>query len=168
MENKEEILRQRAKRTSGKKNNTGPDNAGKISVLQFSLYPETLAISDTYVSEVFSLTEITVIPGTPAFVMGVVNRRGRVICIINLKQILNIKTEGLTEMNKIICLKKGNTEFGIVTDSLLGVKMIDKTDINKGTLLNTDKFNLIEGITPDGIVILNDLNILNSKALIVG
>lgn len=167
MKSKEEILQERARKTAGKTMNNQWDGASMIQALQFSLYPEVFAIKDTYITEVFSLTDITTLPGTPAFVMGVVNRRGKMLCIINLKHILNIKSVGLTEMNKIICLKNGNTEFGIVTDSLLGASYIDTSKLNKNTLLITNELKLIEGVLPNGVILLNDIILLNNKALVV-
>ena len=80
---------------------------------------------------------------------------------------LNIKSVGLTELNKIICLKKGTTEFGIVTDTLNGIIQIDRAKLNKDTLLNNNELNLIAGIMPDGMIVLNDEVLLNNKILVV-
>jgi purine-binding chemotaxis protein CheW len=167
MKTKEEILQERATKTAGKKTNNQIVHAQNMQVLQFSLYPEVFAIPDTYITEVFSLTEITSLPGTPPYVMGVVNRKSKVLCIINLKHVLNIKSVGLTELNKIICLKKGTTEFGIVTDTLYGITQIDSAKLNKDTLLNSNELKIIAGIMPDGMIVLNDEVLLNNKILVV-
>lgn len=166
MKTKNEILEERATRTAGKPPTENEKNKSLETVLQLSLYPDTFAIRDRYITEVFSLTEITPLPGTPACIMGVVNRRGKVLCIINLKPVLNIKSIGLTEMNKIICLKKGLTEFGIVADSLPGMSKIDLTKLNKDTLLKTMHTGIIEGIMPDGLQLIDDEELLTSKLLI--
>lgn len=165
MQTKEEILNERAKKTAFKA--FDQQHAHTIDVLQFSLYPALFGIKQSYITEVFTLTDITSLPGTPAFIMGVVNRKGKVICIINLKEVLHVKSVGLTEMNKIICLKKGNTEFGIVADALLGTMQIDEEDLQNETLLNKHSLNFIEGVLPCGTILLNDNALMDSKALVV-
>jgi purine-binding chemotaxis protein CheW len=165
MQSKEEILKARAKKTAVKEQEV--QNSSTIDVLQFSLYPEVFAIKQTYITEVFTLTDITALPGTPAYVMGVVNRKGKIICIINLKEVLNIKSVGLTEMNKIICLKKGNTEFGIVADALYGTIKMDEVELKHDTLISNSKLNLVDGVLPNATILLNDEMLLTSKALIV-
>jgi len=165
MSDKLEILQERARKTAIKEQIQ--QTLESIAVLQFSLYPAVFAIRQSYITEVFSLTDITALPGTPAFVMGVVNRRGKVICIINLKELLNIKSVGLTEMNKIICLKKGETEFGIVADVLLGTTLIDKDELSTESLINNSAINFIDGVLPNGTIVLNDNALLDSRALVV-
>jgi len=165
MPNKFEILQERATKTAIREQKFEDSNV--MSVLQFSLYPGIFAIRQTYITDVFTLTEITELPGAPAYVMGVVNRRGRVICIINLKEILQIKSVGLTEMNKIICLKKGESEFGIVADALFGTSTISGLNFSPEALLKNHSKSFIEGVLSNGTIVLNDSLLLDSKDLVV-
>jgi purine-binding chemotaxis protein CheW len=168
MEKDKEILLERAKKVAGRKENNILKTENTISVVEFLLSPERFAIEEKYVSEVLSLKEITPIPGTPAFVMGVINLRGRIVSIINLKTLFNLKERGLTELNKVIILKDEKTEFGIVADSISGNKTIDLQTLSSPPLtLNTIESDNIKGITPDGLIILNAANLLNSKQIIL-
>jgi len=168
MEKDKEILLERAKKIAGRKENNILKTENTISVVEFLLSPERFAIEEKYVSEVLSLKEITPIPGTPAFVMGVINLRGRIVSIINLKTLFNLKERGLTELNKVIILNDEKTEFGIVSDSISGNKTIDLQTLSSPPLtLNTIESDNIKGITPDGLIILNAANLLNSKQIIL-
>lgn len=168
MEKDKEILLERAKKVAGRKENNILKSENTISVVEFLLSPERFAIEEKYVSEVLSLKEITSIPGTPAFVMGVINLRGRIVSIINLKTLFNLKERGLTELNKVIILNDEKTEFGIVSDSISGNKTINLQTLSSPPLtLNTIESDNIKGITPDGLIILNAANLLNSKQIIL-
>lgn len=168
MEKDKVILLERAKKVAGRKENNILTTENTISVVEFLLSPERFAIEEKYVSEVLSLKEITSIPGTPAFVMGVINLRGRIVSIINLKTLFNLKERGLTELNKVIILKNESMEFGIVVDSISGNITIDLQTVSTPPLtLNTIDSHNIKGITPDGLILLNATNLLYSKQIIL-
>ncbi len=168
MDKDKEILIERANKVAGRKGNNTLITESTISVVDFLLIPEKFAIEEKYISEVLSLKEITSIPGTPAFVMGVINLRGKIVSIINLKTLFNLKERGLTELNKVIILKDENMEFGIVADSISGNKTIDLQTLSLPPLtLNTIDSENIKGITPDGLILLNAANLLISKQIIL-
>ncbi|MFZ4399703.1 MAG: chemotaxis protein CheW [Bacteroidales bacterium] len=167
MDTYKNILIERAKNIAGKKKNENQLSEETISVVEFLLSPERYAFEDKYVSEVLSLKEITIIPGTPAFVMGVINLRGRIISILNLKILFKLKERGLTELNKVIVLKNEKMEFGVVVDSISGNKKLLINSLNPQpiTLDNIGK-EYIAGVYQDGLILLNASNLLSSKQII--
>ena len=168
MEQKNIILKERARKIAGRKNNENQTIGEYISVVEFLLAPEIYAFEDKYVTEVLSLKEITTIPGTPAFVMGVINLRGRIISVINLKVLFKLKERGLTELNKVILLKNDIMEFGIVVDSIIGNKTISINSLSPVPLtLDNIGIEYITGVVPDGLILLNAENLLSSKQIIV-
>ncbi len=56
-----------------------------IEVLEFILAHERYAIETAWVQEVYPLRQLTPLPGTPAFVLGVVNVRGKIISVMDLR-----------------------------------------------------------------------------------
>ena len=168
MEQENIILKERARKIAGRKNNENQIIGEYISVVEFLLAPEIYAFEDKYVTEVLSLKEITTIPGTPAFVMGVINLRGRIISVINLKVLFKLKERGLTELNKVILLKNDIMEFGIVVDSIIGNKTISINSLSPVPLtLDNIGIEYITGVVPDGLILLNAENLLSSKQIIV-
>jgi len=138
-----------------------------LSVVEFLLTPEKYAIEVQYVTEVLTLKEITRVPGTPAYVMGVINLRGKIISIINLKSLFNLKERGLTELNKVLIIKDETMEFGIVADSISCNKIIELNTLSP-IPLNLDAIGIesILGVTQDGLILLNAKNLLSSKKLV--
>jgi len=157
----------RAKEMSRRK--TKPQTSGEtLMVVEFLLMPEKYGIESKYVSEVLSLKELTPIPGAPSFVTGIMDVRAKIISIVNLKLLFNLKETGLTQLNKIIVLKRGPMEFGIVTDAIAGTREVLLKGLGappatiQGTLAE-----YIKGITPEGLILLDGENLLTNKSIIV-
>ena len=83
-----------------------------LEILEFTLGHERYAFASTYVREVFSLTEITPLPGLPSHVLGVVNVRGRILSVMDIRRLLDFPNVGLTNLNKAIILHNGEMEAG--------------------------------------------------------
>ncbi len=168
MNTEKEILLARAQQTAFRKSGENKEKTATTTVVEFLLAPEKYAIEEKYVSEVLLLKDITSIPGTAAFVMGVINLRGRIVSIINLKILFNLKERGLTELNKVIILKNECMEFGIVTDSITGNKILVNDTLSPPPLnLDSTGFEYITGVTPEGLILLNAAQLLSSKQIIL-
>src|SRR3989442_14010241 len=59
----------------------------RIEVIEFVVAYEKYAVESSYVREVYPLKELTPLPGTPAFVLGIMNVRGQIVSVIYPKQI---------------------------------------------------------------------------------
>ena len=85
--------------------------------LTFSLGPESYGIPLLSVREVIAVPEITPMPFTPSYFLGLMNLRGQVISVIDLRTKLGIKSLTATENAVIICeLQSGH--LGILVDSV--------------------------------------------------
>jgi purine-binding chemotaxis protein CheW len=137
--------------------------AGKY--LTFSLAEEEYGIGIIQIKEIIGMMPITSVPRTPAFVKGVINLRGKVIPVIDLRLRFDMETSEYTERTCIIVVEiegKANTVvIGIVVDSVSEVLNINGQDIEEapsfGTKLNT---NYILGMakTEGGVKILLDID----------
>lgn len=137
-------------------------------VVEFLLNPEKYCIPSAFVSEVLRLKEITPIPGVPAFVLGVMNVRGKIISIVNLKTFFNLKEVGITELNKIIVIKQNQMEFGIVTDAITGTRELFMNTLSAPPItINGIGAEYVKGVAPDGLILLEINTILTSKSLII-
>ncbi len=162
-----EILQKRAIKTAIKPKVITETNKDLFAFLQFKLIKEEYAIDYNLITEVFSLRDITPIPGTPPYIMGVVSRKGRIICIVNLKILFGIKQTNLTEMNKVISIRNGDNEFGIVADSIDGITEIDLSLLSEppGNIENKEKF--LQGVMPNGLIVINGINLITNKKLCI-
>ncbi len=106
--------------------------------LSFSLGLEEYAIPLLSVKEVIAVPEITPIPYTPPHFLGIMNLRGQVISVIDLRQKLGIKTKGSSETSIIICDLE-STSLGVVVDSINSVLSPAASDISEKPEIQSTK-----------------------------
>jgi len=139
------------------------DREGKY--LTFSLAGEEYGIGILKVKEIIGMMTITIVPQTPDYIKGVINLRGKVIPVIDLRAKFSIAQAEYTERTCIIVVEisaKGRTILmGIVVDSVSEVLNIKSADIEEtpafGTKLNTE-FILGLAKVGGGIKILLDID----------
>jgi purine-binding chemotaxis protein CheW len=114
--------------------------------LSFFLNHEEYGIGILKVKEIIGMMPITLVPQTPSYVKGVVNLRGRVIPVIDLRSRFGMETAEYTERTCIIVVEVqstgGQIQTGIVVDSVSEVLNIKGSEIEDtpafGAKLNTD------------------------------
>lgn len=119
-------------------------NEGKY--LTFSLAEEEYGIGILKIKEIIGMMEITSVPKTPEFVKGVINLRGKVIPVIDLRLRFSMEKDEYTERTCIIVVEiegqVGTILMGVVVDAVSEVMNIKGDDIeatpNFGTKLNTE------------------------------
>jgi len=137
-------------------------------VVEFILAPEKYAIDGSLVSEVLPLNNLTIIPGVPSFITGIMNIRGKITSIVNLKRFFNLKEKGLTALSKILVIKHQLMEFGIVTDEIIGINQLDIGSLSPPPVtLQGEGAGYILGVTPEGTILLDAVAILSDNALII-
>jgi purine-binding chemotaxis protein CheW len=114
--------------------------------LNFSLGEEEYAIPLLSVKEVIALPDITPVPFTPAHFLGIMNLRGQVISVIDLRQKFGIKPKSNTETAVIIC-DLNPTCLGIVVDSVNSVLSPQASEISEKPEIQSSKnTDYIQGV----------------------
>lgn len=88
----------------------------EIQLVIFKLGDEEYGIPVHNVQEIIRMTEVTKIPKTPKHVSGVINRRGDIIPIVDLKQFFELPRSEQDDDTRIIVVEVGNEVLGIVVD----------------------------------------------------
>lgn len=139
-----------------------------IEVIEFLLAHERYAVASEYVREVYPLEDITPLPCTPAFMLGIVNVRGEILSVIDIKKFFDLPEKGLTDLNKVIVLESADMVFGIVADAISGVRRIPRADIQPSLpTLTGIREDYLLGVTAERVVILDAEKLLNDEKLIV-
>ena len=143
----------------------GDSNGNKF--LSFCLGHEEYGIEILRVREIIGLLDITPLPQTPDYVKGVVNLRGKIIPVIELRAKFGMSSVEYTEETCIIVVEvtdpDGVERFqtGVVVDTVSEVTDIDKAQIEPpprfGCQLNTD-FILGMGKVKEKVIILLDID----------
>jgi purine-binding chemotaxis protein CheW len=118
-----------------------------LAVLAFSLAGESYGVEIAHIREVCQLKNLTPLPGLPPSVAGVMNLRGRILAIFDLRRLFELPTRGITELNRVIVLQKDGAELGLLADAIDGVREVAASDLRQGQRERTDdKENFIKGI----------------------
>ena len=142
--------------------------AESLEVVEFVLASERYAVESRFIREVEVLESLTPLPCTPAFVLGIVNLRGEILPVIDLKKFFDLPEKGLSDLNKIIVLQSGRMLFGILADAIIGMRHVLLANIHPSlpTLTGIRK-NYLKGITPERMVILDAGNLLADESIVV-
>ncbi len=141
---------------------------GYLEVVEFLLAYETYAIEPRYVREVYPLENLTPLPCTPVFVLGIVNVRGEMFSVIDIRKFFDLPGKGLTDLNKLIVLDSGDMRFGILADAIAGVRHIPVAEIQPSLpTLTGIREQYLKGVTPDRTVILDAEKLLADERIIV-
>lgn len=166
-EERDKILKERAKIFSRELEVKGEKDE-YVEVLEFLLAHEMYGVELKYVREVYPLKELTPIPAIPAFVLGVVNVRGEILSVIDIKKFFDLPEKGLTDLNKVIILHSDDMEFGILADSIIGVRNILLSELKTSLpTLTGIREEYLKGVTKEREIILDGGKLLSDKGIIV-
>lgn len=165
-EEKKRILRERALAFS--KEPEPQDRREHIYFLEFRLAHERYGIESIYVREVWPLKDLAPVPCTPPFVLGIINIRGQIISVLDLKKFLNLPEKGLGDLNKVIVLESDEMEFGILADEILGIRSVPLRGLQQSlpTLTGIGE-EFLKAVTEDGLILLDTGRILSDKRILV-
>jgi purine-binding chemotaxis protein CheW len=144
----------------------------RIEVVEFLLAHERYGLVSEHVREIHPLKDFTPVPCTPPFILGLVNVRGQILTVIDLRKFFELPGKGITNLNKVIILHTPEMELGILADEILGMRRIalDALQSSLPTLIGI-RAEYLRGVVldPDGsrMVVLDAARILSDKRIIV-
>ena len=136
-----------------------------IQFLSFTVSNELFGIDLIHVHEILRPAFITRIPNVEIFVLGVINLRGEIIPIIDLKKKFEQGFTDITKMSRIIVLEYNTKRFGLVVEEVKQVIKIQKSSISSiNNQLSMDFNHMIDNVGRSGelIVLIIDLKKLIS------
>jgi len=131
--------------------------SNNIQVVEFLLGDEHFAIDLFEVREVVEYTRITQLPDTPPQIRGIIDLRGEITTIIDLKNLMHIQGEKKTEesTSRIIVLddRITSSKIGIMVDDVLSVSTFSQKDVDSSVAsVNRERNNIIGIIRKKGRV----------------
>jgi len=164
-EDKKKILKARAKMLAQEPQPT-EGSTRYLKVVEFLLSYERYGIESSYIREVYPLKDLTALPGVPAFLLGIVSVRGRLLSVIDVKKFFELPEKGLTDLNKVIIVHKDALELGILADAIVGVRSIPVREVQPSLFTLTDiRAEYLKGVTQERLVILDVEKILTDKGI---
>jgi purine-binding chemotaxis protein CheW len=139
-----------------------------LNVIEFRLAQEGYAVEQKHVREVHPLRELTPLPCTPRFVLGMINVRGQILPVIDVKKFFDLPEAGITDLHMVIIVHAEEMELGILADAVTGVRSIP-LNLCQPSLptLTGIRAKYLKGVTDQHVVILDVPSILNDPKTIV-
>lgn len=140
--------------------------ATEFQFVVFKLGNEEYAVPITQVKEINRLSTTTKVPKSPTFVEGIINLRGQIIPIIDMKKRFDLPQSEYTGEARIIVIQVNSSTFGIEVDSVSEVLRVSSSDIEPAPQIACGiDSTYITGVAKvaDRLLILLDLDRLLSE-----
>jgi purine-binding chemotaxis protein CheW len=133
----------------------------ELQVVGFRIGRETFGLPISIVREIVRVPEITSVPNAPDYIEGVINLRGRIIPVVDLRKRFGDKSFERHKKNRIVVVELQSRAVGLIVNSASEVLRIPPADIDEPhNVFKEGELNYITGIGKlnGRLVILLDLN----------
>ncbi|ADD68198.1 CheW protein [Denitrovibrio acetiphilus DSM 12809] len=125
------------------------------------LNDEKYGIDIMDIKEILRMLDITKVPKAPSFVEGIINIRGKVIPIVDLRKKMGIPANEFTNSSRIIVVNLNGKQVGFIVDQVEEVLRVDGDLVDKAPAASTSVDNrYIKGVArlQTGMVIILDVH----------
>jgi purine-binding chemotaxis protein CheW len=132
-----------------------------IQVVGLRVGRETFGLPIAMVREIVRVPEITSVPNAPAYIEGVINLRGRIVPVVDLRKRFGEKVPEPTKKNRIVVVELDNRPIGLIVNSASEVLKISPSEIEAPhAVFQEGELNYITGVgkVRGRLVILLDLS----------
>ena len=133
----------------------------ELQVVGFRIGRETFGLPISIVREIVRVPQITSVPNAPDYIEGVINLRGRIIPIVDLRKRFGEKSFEPDKKNRIVVVELETRAIGLIVNSASEVLRIPPSDIEEPhNVFKEGELNYITGVgkLKGRLVILLDLN----------
>lgn len=146
------------------------DQVTKVEEKQFVVFQlskETYGVDIGQVSEIITMQQITKVPHTIEFIEGIINLRGRVIPVVDLRKRFGLAHDEITRNTRIVVIEIGGNTLGMIVDGVSEVLRIssDVVEAPPPAITNVDA-DYLDGVAKleDRLIILLNLEkVLNKQ-----
>ncbi len=164
---KKNILRERALKLA-KKRDTGRQDGETLEVIEFTLAHEHYAVEMSYIREVYALKDLTPVPCTPSHILGIINLRGQVISVTDVREYFDLPKREISDQFRVLVVKNSNMELGILAESVVGERKVPLEDIQSQLLASQSvKEGYIKGVTKERLIIMDMEKFLSDESIVV-
>lgn len=163
-----DVLRARARLLS-RPIGTHATAADHLEFLEFAVAGERYGIETAHIREVATVTALTRIPGTPAFIAGIVTLRGQILSVLDIGRLFDLPDHGEAAPQKLVVLDGADMPVGILSAAILGMRAVPRSEIETSLpTLSAGRAPYLRGVDPTGVAILDASALLAAQDIIVG
>ncbi|MCG8337070.1 MAG: chemotaxis protein CheW [Proteobacteria bacterium] len=131
-----------------------------VNLISFNLLNELYGIELNSLQEILKAKSISKVPGSSDFLQGVINLRGNLITVVDLKRRLGLETENITEHSRVMIVRNRERSIGLLVDKVLEIVKLPKKNISNpssGLMKAEMKYISKIGKTTDQVITIPDL-----------
>ena len=135
--------------------------SSETQLVVFDLASEYYGVDIGDVREIIRMQNVTRVPGTPSYMEGVINLRGKVVPVVDLRKRLSLKVRAQTNDSRIVVVDIGGKDVGVIVDGVTEVLRIPLASVEPPSqMIASGDATYIRGIAKlaDKLVILLDLD----------
>ena len=161
------VLEERA-RAAARVPAPSPEAGDVTEIVRFVLGGECYAIETAYVREILRFKEFVPLPDTPGFLVGVINLRGQIVAVMDLRQFFAIPPQPSTDSSRVIVLGQERLEFGLLADAVHEVALLQLDEIREapGSVASSAR-DYLRGVTADACLVLDGAALLSDPRLYI-
>ncbi|HED39101.1 MAG TPA: chemotaxis protein CheW [Chromatiales bacterium] len=132
----------------------------------FKLEGEAYGINVMQVQEVLRVSEITPVPGAPAYILGIINLRGNVVTVLDTRMRFGLPVYETDDASRVVIVESKGNVLGILVDSVAEVVYLRSSEIETAPNVGNDESSkYIQGVYSNegNLLILVDVNKLLSN-----
>lgn len=133
----------------------------ELQVVGFRIGRETFGLPISMVREIIRVPDITAVPNAPAYIEGVINLRGRIIPVVDLRKRFGEKSFEPNKKNRVVVVELETRAIGLIVNSASEVLRISPSDIEEpNNVFHEGELDYITGVgkLKGRLVLLLDLN----------
>ncbi len=109
---------------------TSPAGTAETEFVTFRVGDSLMGVSIHLVDGINRLVEVTPVPGAPYYVRGVINLRGEVVTVVDLRTILGLPPAEITEHTRTVVVRSKDEQIGLLVDRIADAVKIRTDDID--------------------------------------
>ena len=102
-------------------------SAGEVEFVTFYVGNLLIGVDIHHVEEINRQVDVTPVPQTPPHVRGVINLRGEVVTVVDLREVLGMGQAEVNQCSRTVVVNSGNEEIGLLVDRVADV-VLARTD----------------------------------------
>jgi purine-binding chemotaxis protein CheW len=135
-------------------------------VVVFELSGETYALDILHVHEIIRLQPVTPVPGAPDYVQGLINLRGRVVPVVDLRKRFGLRAADAGDKSRIIVVQVSDDIVGVVVDAVSEVITVAPESIEPAaqvvSSLDAEYIRTIAKISGRLVAVLNPEKVIDT------
>ncbi len=145
-----------------------PKASEVLEIATFALANEHYGVETRYVREVVRLADYAPLPGAPPFLIGVLNLRGEILALIDLRTFFGVPARGLTDLARVLVLGADRPEFGVLADAAHEVTTLRLDEVHEppDSASGVGR-EYLRGVTADALIVLDGAALLHDGRLVI-